>query len=171
MNAERHRKDDVSEDQPTRRPIGWWVKEADARLEQAFDRAFAAAGRTRREWQVLDTLSDGGNRTDDLVAALAPFASCETVLSVVDGLVARGEVSATDGALRLTEAGARTRAELASSVARVRERVTAALPGDDYGTLVRLLARLVEGLQDQPPHDRGPADPDADDRGSQELGT
>ena len=161
----------MTEDQPTRRPIGWWVKEADAQLEQAFDRAFTAVGRTRREWQVLNTLSERDNAPDDLVAAFAPFASRETVLTVVDGLVARGEVSATDDALRLTEAGARTRAELASSVARIRERVTAALPGDDYRTLVSLLARLVQGLQDQAPQGPGPEDRDTGDRGAHDPGT
>jgi hypothetical protein len=149
----------VNEDQPTRRPIGWWLKEADARLERAFDAAFLAAGRTRREWQVLNTLSDRATSAEDLVGALAPFASRNDILSVVDALVARGEVRLTDGTLRVTEDGARAHAELASSVAQVRERVTAALPGDDYGTLVRLLARLVEGLQDQGPHDAGASRP------------
>jgi DNA-binding MarR family transcriptional regulator len=149
----------VNEDQPTRRPIGWWLKEADARLERAFDAAFLAAGRTRREWQVLNTLSDRPTSTEDLVGALAPFASRNDILSVVDALMARGEVRLTDGTLRVTEDGARAHAELASSVAQVRERVTAALPGDDYGTLVRLLARLVEGLPDQGPHDAGASRP------------
>jgi aminopeptidase N len=138
--------DDVSREESARRPIGWWLKEADARLEQAFDRALAAAGRTRREWQVLNTLAERPTPTDDLVAALAPFASRDDVLWLVDGLLARGEVQVTDRTLRLTDGGARTHAELASAVAQVRQRVTAALPGEEYATLVRLLSRLVEGV-------------------------
>ena len=135
-------------EQATARPLGWWLKEADARLDDAFDRTFAAVGRTRREWQVLSTLASGPTAAEDLVAALSSFASEGEVAGMVDALTERGEVAATDRTLRLTAAGGRTHAELATLVADVRQRVSAALPQDDYVALVRLLARLVDGLRE-----------------------
>ena len=48
--------------------------------------------------------------------------------------------------LRLTPAGAQEQAALAPLTEDVRRQVAAALPEDDYLTLVRLLARLVAGL-------------------------
>ena len=38
------------------RPVGWWLKEADARLDAAFDRTLAGRDVDRRGWQVLATL-------------------------------------------------------------------------------------------------------------------
>ena len=130
------------------RPLGWWLKEADARLDDAFDRAFATVGRTRREWQVLNTLAARPTARDDLAAALSAFSPPGEVHAVLDDLTARGEVTATDGTLGLTAAGAGAQAQLASLVAQVRQRVGAALPPDDYVTLVGLLERLVEGLRE-----------------------
>ena len=130
------------------RPLGWWLKEADARLDDAFDRAFATVGRTRREWQVLNTLAARPTARDDLAAALSAFSPPGEVHAVLDVLTARGEVTATDGTLGLTAAGAGAQAQLASLVAQVRQRVGAALPPDDYVTLVGLLERLVEGLRE-----------------------
>jgi hypothetical protein len=161
----------MSQDQPARRPIGWWLKEADAQLEQAFDRAFATAGRSRREWQVLSTLAEAlpaapasppegttpagrGTSTDELVAALAPFASPGEVRALVGALVARGEITLADGNLRLTDGGARAQAELAAAVGQVRQRVAAALSADEYGTLIALLTRLVGALGDGDPPQR-----------------
>ena len=135
-------------EQEAARPLGWWLKEADARLDEAFDRTFAAKGRTRREWQVLSTLASSPTPAEDLVTALSVFASAGEVAAVVDALTQRGEVAASDGTLRLTAAGDRTHAELATHVADVRRRVSGALPQDDYVALVGLLARLVDGLSE-----------------------
>ncbi|MGI8880804.1 MAG: hypothetical protein ACR2KJ_09940 [Jatrophihabitans sp.] len=44
----------VSEHSAERRPIGWWLKTADARIEQVFDDVFESQSITRREWQVLE---------------------------------------------------------------------------------------------------------------------
>jgi hypothetical protein len=130
------------------RPLGWWLKEADARLDAAFERAFAEAGTNRREWQVLSTLAGRPTDADDLVAALSAFSPPAAVRALLDDLAARGQVFLSEGTLQLTAAGARTQAELASRVAEVRQRVSSALPPDDYVALVRLLERLVEGLRE-----------------------
>ena len=88
------------------------------------------------------------------MAALAPFASPGDVQAVVDALVARGEVTLADGTLRLTEGGARARAELAAAVGQVRGRVASALSADEYEALIALLTRLVEAVRDGAPPQR-----------------
>ncbi len=47
----------MTEQSAERRPIGWWLKTADARIEQAFEDAFEGQSITRREWQVLEPVS------------------------------------------------------------------------------------------------------------------
>ncbi|CAN5502094.1 hypothetical protein BH23ACT7_BH23ACT7_07790 [soil metagenome] len=65
---------------------------------------------------------------------------------MVDELVERGWVEQEHHRLRLTPAGAQRHAELATRVDGVRRRVAGALPQEEYAALVRLLARLVRGL-------------------------
>jgi hypothetical protein len=36
----------------TQRPIGWWLKQLDARIEASFDAALADVGVDRRRWQI-----------------------------------------------------------------------------------------------------------------------
>jgi hypothetical protein len=138
-------------DHPQARPIGWWLKEADARLDAAFDHSLAAHGVDRRGWQVLATLAGQPTSRDEIVAVLAPFDPPAVVDAVVSGLIARGWVEGAGDRLRLTSAGQRQRRELAPLVDQVRQRVAAALPNDDYVALIRLLQRLVDALTDPAP--------------------
>ncbi len=130
------------------RPVGWWLKEADARLDAAFDGALAGSGTDRRGWQVLTSLARGPLPRADLVASLAAFDTPDAVAAVVDELRAREWVLEADGLLRLAPEGEAQRTVLAARVDAVRDRVAAAL-GEDYPVLVELLARLVDGLADR----------------------
>ncbi|MDN5854938.1 MAG: hypothetical protein L0K86_19230 [Actinomycetia bacterium] len=136
----------MSDEQVLRRPIGWWLKEADVRLDAAFDNALAEHDVDRRGWQVLATLARTSTPRADVVAALAAFDEPAVVDSVVDDLRSRGWVAESDSVLRLTPDGVRTQQTLARLVDNVRDKVTGALPDDEYATLVRLLARLVAAL-------------------------
>ena len=129
------------------RPIGWWLKEADARLDAAFARELAKFGVDRRAWQVLASLADGARTRDELAAALAAFDAPDAVDRVVDELTTEGWVAESDAGLQLTSEGVARRRELATRVGTIRDRVRDALPADDYVTLVRLLRTLVERFE------------------------
>jgi hypothetical protein len=138
----------VNEDEELlRRPIGWWLKEADARLDAAFDASLAVRRVDRRAWQVLATLAQSAARRQEVAAGLASFDDPAVVDGVVDELHERGWVAElADGSLHLTPDGIREQQALGSLVKEVRHKVAKALPEEDYITLVRLLARLVRGL-------------------------
>lgn len=136
----------MSSDEAWKRPVGWWLKEADARLDAAFETCLSTRGADRRSWQVLATLARSPALRKDLIASLASFDEPAVIADVVDALERRGWVDLSDGTLRLTQAGAAEQAALAPLVQRVRDQVATALPEDDYAKLVRLLARLVDGL-------------------------
>ncbi len=132
-----------------RRPIGWWLKTADARIEQAFEDAFEGESITRREWQVLEPVSRAPVPESDLLQELEAFAGAQ---DAVDELRRRGLLAVdTNGALALTAAGHAAHDSAAARVVTVRGAVSAALPGESYATLLQLLADLVKGL-DQTPH-------------------
>ena len=132
---------------PGDRPIGWWVKAADAALDDAFDSALAGSGVDRRAWQLLTSLARGPVTADELLARLAPFDPPDALGSALAAVRDRGWVEDVDGMLTLTAGGVAQERALASRVQAVRDAVTAALPGDDYATLVRLLGRVVDGLR------------------------
>jgi DNA-binding MarR family transcriptional regulator len=69
---------------------------------------------------------------------------------VIDDLRERGWVAeSSSGSLQLTPDGVREQQELAPLVEEVRHEVAGALPEEDYVTLVRLLARLVDALPER----------------------
>ena len=135
----------MTEHSAARRPIGWWLKTADARIEQAFEDAFEGESITRREWQVLESLARAPVLESGLLQTLEAFAGAQD--AVVDlrgrGLLAEG----ADGALTLTDTGLAAHGRAAAGVETVRTTVSAALPGENYATLLQLLADLVEGLE------------------------
>jgi hypothetical protein len=138
------------------RPIGWWLKEADARLEHAFDVRLRAHGVTsRRGWQVLASIARSPVARAELVAELATFDPTETVEGLLAELEDEGWVSEEAGLLRLTSSGEELYTALRAQAVVIRNWVAEALPGDDYATLVTLLRQLVEAFPTVPdPADR-----------------
>jgi DNA-binding MarR family transcriptional regulator len=132
---------------PGFRPIGWWLKEADAALDEAFDAALAGDEVDRRGWQILSSLARAPVAPAELKASLDSFDPSSTVAAVLHHLRSRGWVGETEGRLHLTDAGAAKHAELAAHVDGVRAKVTAALSQEHHDQLVALLERLVEGLR------------------------
>lgn len=135
----------VNSDEVLRRPIGWWLKEADRRLDGAFEARLSDLGATRREWQIFSWLSRSPGRRADLHELVAAFDPPALIDAVIDSMIAAGWV-VEDDLLALTPAGKSRSAELAPIVDEVREQVREVLPGDDYRTLVTLLARIVTAL-------------------------
>ncbi|GAA3261384.1 hypothetical protein ACFO1B_56830 [Dactylosporangium siamense] len=116
------------------RPIGYWLRELDRRIEDAFMSTLDARGLTRRHWQVLNGLGP-----DDPFWGPGERSHPE----VVADLTARGWTT-PDGAL--TPGGERARAAIAVDVAMVRRRSAEGIPDEDYLTTVRTLARMAGNL-------------------------
>ncbi len=136
----------MTDEQALGRPIGWWLKEADARLDATFERTLRGSAIDRRGWQVLNSLARRPTSRTELVASLASFDEPAVVQGVVAEMQDRLMVEEAAGLLQLTPSGARKQADLAPLVDGVRQQISAALPQEDYITLVRLLARLTEAL-------------------------
>jgi DNA-binding MarR family transcriptional regulator len=146
------------------RPLGYWVKEIDRRIEAGFARLMADEELTRRHWQILTTLAQADTSRAELDTALAPFAP--TVRAQVDDLIRRGWATEAETGpfLDLTAAGRMTEAETgpvldltAAGRATMAEtgpvlRLTAAgrAAHDRVAERVRTFrARVTEGLSEQ----------------------
>lgn len=120
--------------EPEDRPIGYWLRELDRRIEDAFAAALERQGLHRRHWQVLNGLG-----ADD------PFwgPGERPYGEVLADLVTRGWATPSG---TVTAVGERARAQVATEVATVRRRAAAGVPDQDYLTTVRTLARMARNL-------------------------
>ena len=106
------------------RPLGWWLKEADACIDAGFESALAATGLDRRRWQLLASLAHEPRSRSGLAAALRRFHDVATVDAIVDDLASRGLVVArASGMVELTADSRAGHADAAELVGGVRARV------------------------------------------------
>ena len=127
------------------RPLGYWIKEIDRRIEADFDRLLAGEDLRRRHWQILDTVARADGSPAELDAALAPFAA--SVRPQLDELIRRGWVAEPQpGVVAITGAGRAAHDRVARLVRSFRARVTEGLSEQDYATLVALLERVAGNL-------------------------
>jgi len=137
-------------------PIGYWLKEADRVITEAINRAQAAHNISRTEWQVLNTLAEGGgaNRAD-LDGIMRPFANAAGLDGIITGLVGRGWVGQSgtgeQETFRLTDAGRQGHATILAQQKEVRRRAVAGISEEDYATVIRVLQRMVSNLGESAP--------------------
>lgn len=130
------------------RPLGWWLKEADGRIDAAFDRALGLRGLDRRRWQVLASLARAPMAQADVAAALSRFDDDAEIGQIVTDLVGRGLVRGDPDRLELSDRGVRVQQEAAREVGVIRDRVGAALGEAGYEALIDLLMQLVDAFPD-----------------------
>jgi len=111
----------------TPRPIGFWLKLVDRLIDEQFASTLEEHGVTRRQWQLLNVLTQGPATVEQLDAAVAPFLSGAQGYALTD----RGR-------------GAFERLELV--VAAQRTQVAEGITADQYGQAVAVLERMARNL-------------------------
>ena len=121
------------------RPLGYWLRVIDRRLDDAMRELFAADGLTRRDWRRLNlvagTVSDP--RLTEKLAARPER---------VQPLVERGWIEGEPSAWRLTEAGEAARASLNERVSTLRAKVAGAVSPEDFATTLASLEAIAREL-------------------------
>jgi DNA-binding MarR family transcriptional regulator len=130
------------------KPIGYWVREIDRRLEADFARLLADEGLTRRHWQVLNTVALGPRTQVELDGELAPFLSDDTpsTAPVVADLRERGWLEQAEPAIVLTDNGVRQHEQVSARVAANRRRLTEGISAEEYRSTVGVLERMAGNL-------------------------
>lgn len=131
------------------RLLGYQVKRLDQLIEAAFDRAVAAVGMSRREWQTLTAIRRGPATAATLDDALRPFWAVdgESVAAVVTALTDRGWITVDEHARYvLTEPGAAAHAHAAPTVGAVRGQLADGISEAEFATVTVNLARMIDNL-------------------------
>lgn len=132
----------------TERPIGYWLKRADALLTARIDAVQAAHGLTRLGWQLLTLVRDAAPSVDEAAAVVRPFADLETVRQRLADFEGRGWVAAgRAGRLSLTPQGTEVYAAAEQAQRELRRAVMDGISEDEYGTTLRTLRTLVRNLE------------------------
>ncbi|MFF2272750.1 MarR family winged helix-turn-helix transcriptional regulator [Agromyces sp. NPDC058136] len=123
---------------PDHRPIGYWLRVVDRKLDDAMRELFAEEGITRRDWRRLNVIA---GKVDDprLRAKLA--AHPERLAPLVE----RGWVT-DEPAPRLTEEGESSYAALLERVTALRARVAGSVTPDDFQTTLATLEAIAREL-------------------------
>lgn len=130
---------------PAQLPIGWWVKNLDALLEEVVDGAVAGEGLTRRHWQVLHTLARSPADEAGLAGALTDVAGNLPVIAA--DLFGRGWVDRTGEGLALTAEGRTAHERLERAIGRVRRHVADGLSRQEYERTVLVLSRMSQNIE------------------------
>src|SRR4051794_11405451 len=97
-------------------PIGLLLRTLDRLIDQRFETVLGDRDVSRRQWQLLRTLTEGDQSSDALRARLEVFHGAGTVQEHLDPLVVGGVVEQIDDRYALTEAGRELTDELALAV-------------------------------------------------------
>jgi DNA-binding MarR family transcriptional regulator len=130
-------------------PIGFWLKLVDQLIDRQFSAALDEHGVTRRQWQLLNVLSQGDATMEQLDAAVAPFLNPdadETSAEHLAELVDSAWVAKTGARYILTEQGSAAFARLAAVVARNRDKAAEGVADDDYRTTIAVLEQMARNL-------------------------
>lgn len=125
-------------------PIGLLLRTLDGLIDQRFEQVLGERDVSRRQWQLLRTLTDGPASADVLSERVAVFLGDDTVQEHLDPLVARGYV---EGAYALTEAGRSFVDELALAVGAIRELTVRGLAEGEYDRTVATLQAMIDNLR------------------------
>ncbi|HEV7955619.1 MAG: transcriptional regulator [Microbacteriaceae bacterium] len=136
-----------------RRPIGFWLKLVDRRIEGSFAATLEEHGVTRRQWQLLNVLGNGPASREELDAAVAPFLGgatetgpAETTDAEIAELVESDWVAESVSSFVLTPRGRQSFERLAEVVGTIRASLADGVDEADYDTTVRTLERMARNL-------------------------
>jgi DNA-binding MarR family transcriptional regulator len=134
-------------------PVGYWLKRADKLLTEQIDKAQAANGVSRFEWQVMNMLNEMGSASKERIfESMLAFVDAPGVDEIVTRLVGRGwaeqsEISKQTVEFQLTEEGRRMHGVILATQKTVRGRAIQGISEEEYETVIRVLQRLVSNLE------------------------
>ncbi len=129
---------------PERKPIGYWLKELDRRIEATLDRALAEDGVNRRQWQVMNVLGPAPAARAEVLEALRPFGETGEAL---DELVARGwALRDADARVALSAEGERVKGALLERIKELRMSIADGVTPEQYNTTIDTLEKMAANL-------------------------
>jgi len=144
-----------NEQERVEKPIGYWLREADRAITAAVDRNLLQFNLTRRHWQVLNTIAEGGGiAKDDVLRLLRHFLDAFGLDEILKELDSRKWIApdkdpeAGGERLRLTEEGKAAHAEILAAQQNIRMRLFRGVTEEEYRTVLKVLRQVAENAKE-----------------------
>jgi DNA-binding MarR family transcriptional regulator len=133
----------------SQRPIGFWLKLLDQLITEQFESTLEDHGVTRRQWQLLNLLTNDDATQAELTELLAPFVSGPQPQSLGEDLaelVESGWVGQEGEVFALTVKGRTSVTRLGEVVARTRDTLAQGISDEEYQQTLDVLERMSVNL-------------------------
>jgi hypothetical protein len=140
------------------RPIGFWLKLVDRLIDEQFAATLEEHGVTRRQWQLMNVLSEGEASVEQLDLAIAPFLArpttdqadgdhvAESSAEHITELIDSAWVDATAHGYELTDRGRAALERLSNVVAEQRTVIARGIAEPEYVAAVQVLEQMAHNL-------------------------
>lgn len=129
-------------------PIGYYLKKLDNLLTEGIRRIHEAAGITRLQWQILNTVhTEKGVEKAGLYSVLEEFADEETMDNTIRNLIER-ELLHEGDRLTLTDQGQTFYANCREKQDEFRRRVMQGVSDEAYLQVISVLEKMIENLEE-----------------------
>jgi DNA-binding MarR family transcriptional regulator len=131
------------------KPIGYWLKELDRRIDQQFESQLGTARLSRRQWQLLTLLDNNPRSVPELQTELQPFleGTAEDLSDALAGLVTRGWAESENNIVNLTETGQAQFEIVKATVTGLRQALMTGISPEEYQATIDVLARMAANLE------------------------
>jgi DNA-binding PadR family transcriptional regulator len=130
------------------RPIGFWLKLLDRRLDAGLDAVLIGVGLTRRHWQVCNVLHGRPASVAEVDEAVQPFLDAQepSLAPVLDQLVSDGWAQRDGTRFELSAAGVARFDRVLDRVSAFRRSAIEGIADDEYNVAISVLERMAGNL-------------------------
>ena len=131
------------------KPIGYWLKLVDRLIDEQFAATLDEHGVTRRQWQLLNVLTQGDATLTELDAAVAPFLNPDAQESSAEHLAELVEsawVTLSASGYSITEQGSGALLGLSEVVTRNHETLAVGVEPVEFDATLAVLERMAHNL-------------------------
>jgi DNA-binding MarR family transcriptional regulator len=136
-------------------PIGYWLKHADEVITRRVNAALSSQGVTRSHWQVMNILhQSGGADWNQVFQTMQTFMDLAGLNDIIEDLNQRGWITRLvvpgkpeASQLNLTAVGLEIHQKLLDLQNEVRKRAVQGVSEDEYSTVIRVLQKIVDNLE------------------------
>jgi DNA-binding MarR family transcriptional regulator len=131
------------------RPVDFWLKLVDSLINEHFRKTLEEHGITRRQWEVMNLLSQRPASHDELDQLLAPFGRDFDATSLTEDLaelVESGWLALHEQRYQLTERGRTSYQRLQPVLGSTNEDIARGISTEDYSTMIGVLEQMATNL-------------------------
>lgn len=130
-----------------KRPIGYWIKQADEFLTKGINEVQSSFGLTRTDWQVLNFVNEKGQTdANELEIFIKPFADGDTLQLIIAKFIKNLLLKEETGKFSLTDKGIKLHGNCLEKQKIFRQKAMADISEQQYQETILTLQKIINNL-------------------------